>query len=193
MIEACGHVFAGEYDVEIYKRTDPIVLDIGANVGAFSVWATYRWPDSVVHAYEPISETYEYLVKNTELLPNVTTHHAAIGAKDEDARQMFYGGNNRGQSSFYYGDEQRDYGETVTVLSAQSLPYAHVVKVDTEGAEVEILENLQFKPEIIVVEFHSALCKTRIVEILQENFFPIHTSFAHIGRGMMKFANKELM
>jgi FkbM family methyltransferase len=193
MVEACGHVFAGEYDVESYTHPNPVILDIGANVGAFSVWATYRWPGCVVHAYEPIKETYEYLVVNTKPHSNIITHNKAIGAKDEKERQMYYGGKNRGQTSFYYGDEQRDYGEKVTVLSAKSLPEAHFVKVDTEGAEVEILENLVFEPEIIVVEFHFLQDKEKITQMLEHSFFPLNTLFAHFNRGMLKLVNKKLL
>lgn len=192
MIEACGHVFAGEYDVKAYLRKDPIILDIGANVGAFSVWSTYRWPDSTIYAYEPIRESYEYLKTNTQHLKNVEIHNVAIGAHDDTARRMFYGGINRGQSSLYQGVEQRDYGETVNVISASSLPYAHFVKIDTEGAELEIVENMTFKPEIYVIEYHKTSHRTRITEILSDDFVMFNLEYTTAEKGIIKFANKSI-
>lgn len=193
MVEACGHVFAGEYDVKAYLRNDPIILDIGANVGAFSVWSKYRWPDSVIHAYEPVSESYEYLKVNTKNLDNVETYKVAIGAQEDTARRMFYGGNNRGQSSFYQGEEQREYGETVNVVSAASLPYAHFVKIDTEGAEVEIVENMTFKPEIFVIEYHKTSHRNRITELLSDDFVVFNLEFTTVDKGIIKLANKSII
>jgi hypothetical protein len=105
---------------------------------------------------------------------------------------MYYGGQNRGQSSFSYGDEQRNYGEAVRVVSAKSLPYADIVKVDTEGAELEILENLSFNPEILLAEFHSVADKDKIIDMFSDDFFLISIVFGNVCRGMIKLASKKL-
>jgi FkbM family methyltransferase len=78
MIEACGHVFDGEYDVP-YDKPDMVILDIGANIGSFAVWAKYRWPSSTIHCYEPISVNYELLLQNVAEKEKVICHNVAIG------------------------------------------------------------------------------------------------------------------
>ncbi len=56
-------VLQGEYDVA-YTATAPIVVDVGANVGSFAVWALHRWPDSIVHCYEPVPSNFDLLRRN---------------------------------------------------------------------------------------------------------------------------------
>ena len=193
MIEACGHVFAGEYDVKNYRNEKPTILDIGANVGAFSVWSTYRWPNAVIHAYEPVRETYDYLVRNTEHLDSVITHNEAVSSQASEERLILYGGNNRGQSSFYYNGEQRDHGEMVRVISAESLPYANIVKIDTEGSEVDILQGITFIPDLFLIEFHSIEHKDKILSILDEKFALISLEFGNVRRGLIKMASKAIL
>jgi predicted RNA methylase len=46
-------VLNGEYAVPVAFRTPPRILDIGANVGAFTLWASAVWPGGHVTAFEP--------------------------------------------------------------------------------------------------------------------------------------------
>jgi tRNA1(Val) A37 N6-methylase TrmN6 len=63
MTDAIAHVLAGEYDYGFSGR-GLTVLDIGANVGAFSIWADMRWPGSTIYAYEPHPGTFAMLERN---------------------------------------------------------------------------------------------------------------------------------
>ena len=70
---------------------------------------------------------------------------------------IFLGKNNVGESSFFYdNEEQSKQALDVKCISASELPKAHVIKIDTEGCEKEILEaidNLNF--DLILLEYHS--------------------------------------
>jgi len=46
-------VLAGEYAAPVDFQNPPRVLDIGANVGAFTLWANQTWPGAAVIGYEP--------------------------------------------------------------------------------------------------------------------------------------------
>jgi tRNA1(Val) A37 N6-methylase TrmN6 len=70
-------VLGGEYESG-YSGAGLTIVDIGANVGAFSIWASLRWPDSVVHGYEPHPQTFEILRRNLATRPNVVCHNAAV-------------------------------------------------------------------------------------------------------------------
>src|SRR5688500_13610795 len=52
MTGAVAEVLSGEYESG-FSGSGLTVLDIGANVGSFAIWAGMRWPQSTVHCYEP--------------------------------------------------------------------------------------------------------------------------------------------
>ena len=51
-------------------REHPTILDIGANVGFFSLFAASRWGG--IFAYEPVQANYEEMVNNVKANPHVT-------------------------------------------------------------------------------------------------------------------------
>lgn len=68
------------------------VLDIGANIGLFSLYIRERYPDSHVYAFEPIPDVYRCLVKNSKRISNIRTQNVAISAKEGKARFTYYPG-----------------------------------------------------------------------------------------------------
>jgi len=166
MVKHIEKIFKGEYDIP-YENPNPVILDIGGNVGGFSLWADKRWANSKIYSYEPIKNNFSLLKENTKDMNNITISNVAIGSKTE-TRVMYYGAHNVGECSFINGAEQVDEGEEVSVMSASLLPDANIVKIDTEGAEIEILENMIIKPDVYLIEFHSAYNRRRIDNILYD-------------------------
>ena len=166
MVKHIEKIFKGEYDIP-YKNPNPVILDIGGNIGAFSLWANMRWANSKIYSYEPIKSNFNLLKENTKDMNNIVISNVAIGSKTE-TRRMYYGAHNIGECSFINGAEQVEKGEEVSVMSASLLPAANIVKIDTEGAEIEILENMDIKPDVYLIEFHSAYNRRRIDNILHD-------------------------
>ena len=161
------HIFNGEYDVD-YKNPKPVILDIGANIGGFTVWANSRWPNSTLHCYEPVKNIFEWLKFNTENMPNVIAQNVAVGEISEE-RQLYYGMSvMSGCGSLINGREQLDIGELVRVIPANSLPKADIVKIDTEGWEVQILSGITFEPDVYLIEYHSSADREEIARILSD-------------------------
>ena len=181
------HVLKGEYSIDL-KLARPVFLDIGANVGAFAVWAKHFWPHAIVHCFEPLKSNFEYLTKNTEHLTDVHLNNYAIG--DTDRTKLFLGKNNCGESSFnQIGEQLTDY-EIVTTKSPSILPKADVLKLDTEGCEVEILQSLQLDYEYIMLEYHSEADRRKIDELL-DNYILIGSSSNRRHRGVVKYLLKN--
>jgi FkbM family methyltransferase len=133
------------------------VLDIGANVGAFSLWALKTWPGCAVFAFEPSPSNADLLRKNTiGALVHVT--QAGVGA--EDAVVTFFAGkNNCGETSRHdLGEQNTDDDFHARIRDAAELPDCDVLKVDTEGCELEIigayLVRRDAKPAVIMLEWH---------------------------------------
>ena len=57
------------YSIGLRKklRKNPTIIDIGANVGFFTMFAASKYPNCTVYAYEPIESNFRQLQKNKEL------------------------------------------------------------------------------------------------------------------------------
>lgn len=182
-------IFSGEYDVDFYTK-NPLILDIGGNVGGFARWASGRWANSKIICFEPIKQNFELLKKNTEDLKNVNLYNCAVGSSNRK-QKMFYGKNNEGECSFHLGDQQIEEGEEVDVICADNLPDSHFIKIDTEGSEVEILENIKKNPHIYAIEYHSESNRLKIDELLKEKYVLISSHSTNLNYGILKYALKS--
>jgi FkbM family methyltransferase len=55
------------------------VIDVGANVGQFTVTARKSWPAAVIHAFEPHPACYRRLARNVSRLAPVHLYETALG------------------------------------------------------------------------------------------------------------------
>ena len=59
------------------------IIDVGANVGQFSIAASRMFPDSKIWAFEPVPDSFEILSKHLGKSPQVHLQQCAIGAANE--------------------------------------------------------------------------------------------------------------
>jgi len=187
MISHVGKIFQGEYAIGSMKQ--PYIIDIGANVGGFAVWAHEYFDKPKIDCYEPIKENFNLLRQNTAGT-DIAIRNFAIG-KEDGERQMYYGLNNCGEASMFEGIEQAKEGEIVKVMSAKHIPACDIIKIDTEGAEIEILENLVNFPVVFLIEFHSAYNRRRIDELLLD-YTLIECTMRGYNYGILKYIRSEL-
>lgn len=139
-------VLGGEYESG-FDGTNLRVLDIGANVGAFSIWAAHRWPGSTIEAYEPNPGTFAILAENARRYPMIRCHQTAVHPSAGQEAELFWRGLADGQAGLAeamgatFTAETVAHGERVhvPVLHPRELPAADVIKVDVEGVEAAIL------------------------------------------------------
>lgn len=134
------------------------VLDIGGNVGAFAMWASKEWPGANVVSFEPSPENYKLLTKNTEGM-SVAGIQVAIG-DSTDTTTFYVGKNNCGETSrFDLGEQDLEHTFVADVVPASSLADCDVLKVDTEGCELSILQSYFLRarvslPMVVMLEWH---------------------------------------
>lgn len=154
------------------------IVDIGAHAGAATVYFKAHYPSAEVFAFEPCLGTFEYLHSNTEGLEAVRIRRAALGARDGEAR-LYSGKHSSMQHSMKPNGENRGDFESVPVLHAGSALEAlgrsafSVIKIDTEGCELEILESIRgFLPavDVIYLEYHSEADRLAIDQLLTPLF-----------------------
>lgn len=148
---------------------DPVrtCIDVGANVGAFTVWLESLWPAVQIVAEEPELSSYMCLHENTRDLPNVYAGNSAV-LYSHDPVVLYVNPNNSGCHQVLIG---RDFNhelstvpldETITleqIMKDFSWTTLDLLKLDCEGSEVDILMNCteEFLHSVkrIVGEFHA--------------------------------------
>lgn len=147
------------------------VLEIGANMGYFTIHGKHANPDIRYTAVEPHPGSFRYMQRNIALnkMQNVNLIEAAVAGDDAPEHMMLRIPNINAQDSSPTGafletvqglGRKADSAVKVAVTSAGPLiAGADLLKLDVEGSEYEILESVK---ETVL------LCKpTILVEVLR--------------------------
>lgn len=149
-----------------------LTIDVGANVGIYSLWASRA---SRVIAIEPLESAWETLRLNTRS-QNVLPLKLAIG-QAPGQRKLFLSEvtaacslRNQGMSSSYVWVETKRLDG---LFSELGIDHVDTLKIDCEGAEMEILESAgQFLKErkiqrLIIASYHYPTEVHEVVALLQ--------------------------
>lgn len=178
---AIKDVLEGEYEAG-FDGVGLDILDVGANVGSFALWATARWPGSVVTSYEPHPGTFEFLKRNTHQRRDIRPVNAALfpgGQKTASFVSRFAGDGESGLAS-YAGDTfvsgaMVEHYE-VAVVDPASLPSADIVKIDIEGGEGDVLDHLDLsKTSLVLLEYQNRKNRIQLEARLAADFELIDT------------------
>jgi FkbM family methyltransferase len=192
MVPHVRKVLQGEYEVP-YQHARPVIVDIGANVGGFAIWALSRWPGGFVHCYEPLPANFTLLAENIGQLSGsqVALYPFAIG--DPARRRLFLGRNNAGEASLYELGEQSSEWVEVETKAPDVLPRADILKIDAEGAEMDILSRMgTIDVDVLMLEYHSE-ANRRAVDALLVDYQLIGGAVYAPDRGILKYAHAKMM
>jgi FkbM family methyltransferase len=161
-----------DYDVEMYPPP-AVILDIGANVGAYTQRCARKYPAATIVAYEPGRESAEAFRENCASLKNIVFHQRAV--RKFTGQDLLLKGNLDATRSFHdLGRQSRDGSYFVDCISAETLPKADLVKIDTEGCELEILEKLDISAaRAVVCEWHRVGDRETIKQQLHSRGFVV--------------------
>lgn len=178
------------YNTKGYEITkDDIVFDIGANSGYFTIYAAKMAKQ--VYAFEPMQNLYNKIVSDVESnnFKNVIVEDTGI-AKDKGVRVFYESTHHNGCHSLYNRAETDKKIEIKTVniedyCKENSIDKIDFLKIDCEGAEYEIFDNLstEFIRKVvkkIVMEHHDDIIPGRthedIVKILKANNYQVEVA-----------------
>jgi len=142
---------------------NPIILDIGANTGLFTLRMKELYKDASVYCYEPFPSNYEQLLQNIQLskLKDVELINKGVGGSSR-SEKLFINKSNLGGHSLFEHEARSDEFVNIEILGIaellNNLPQSriHLIKMDCEGAEYEIIKALNTalvsKVEIILFE-----------------------------------------
>jgi FkbM family methyltransferase len=134
------------------KLNPKIIFDIGGNIGITAVYLASIFPDSKIYSFEPLPDNYEILKKNIQQYHNIKAFNIGLGSKNGNFEVYLSDDiENFGGVSFYpdpIGNksdshilcEVKNINEVIEKLNIKSID---LIKIDTEGAEYDILTALQ--------------------------------------------------
>jgi len=187
----CDTILKGTtYPAVPVVRDVDVVMDVGANVGAASVYFSLLYPEAAIYSFEPGSRAFRLLQANTAARPSIHPHNFGLFSSNRDAA-LYRGKYETGASSVATSESTRPESDPVTLrsvrewLDEQGISKVDVLKVDTEGCEVPILEAMSdMLPSIKVVylEYHSDDDRKAFDRILGDTHLLMHgMMLVHLG------------
>jgi len=179
----------------------PVIFDIGAHIGAAALYFAHRYPRARIHCFEPNPKTLPVLHHNVAGLEQVTVHDHGLGAQARMA-ELYGGLHSTMQVSFLPNPENTAEVATVPirdvagVLAQVPLAAPALIKLDTEGMELEILNALAghlAAVGVLYVEYHSESDRRAIDALLGADFTLFHASVAEPDRGIMGHVSVRLL
>lgn len=177
-----------EYFIRSVQKSD-VCIDIGANVGFYTLALARQAANGTVHAFEPVPLNRDLLSVNilTNGFSNVTINQLVVGDREEDT-ELYVADD--GAFSSLVDTERRPIKDKIQArmitldhyCETQGLERVDVLKIDVEGAEEKVingaktvLSNGKSQPRLIMLELNEPmLCKfgssrRRILTLMSDN------------------------
>ena len=172
--------------VKRINLTNPSVLDIGGNIGYFPIIEALSKAKEV-EVYEPVTENFGFLIKNTAPFTNVNCYNLAIG-ETKGINKIFIT-NRRNNSSMEPCKEYMNQHfiritktqkvKTITLSDAcdKFLTNNVLCRMDVEGYESKILNNIPENIKEVSFELHTRILGKKqsitLIEKLENDGFKI--------------------
>ena len=169
-VEIFDEIFVGASSYEpppavaaaLHDRPPKRVLDLGANVGFFGVYALGRWPSATITSVEPDPANLPALMRCVAV--NDAAGHWRVIAACAASRPgvvAFSGGRFADSAIALDGEAATD--QVAAVDAFELLADADFAKIDIEGGEWDLLLDPRFvhaAPPVVVMEWHERGCPT---------------------------------
>jgi FkbM family methyltransferase len=147
---------------------EPVIFDVGANIGTFTTWMAQAFPQGRVYCFEPQRAVFQQLNGNAAInnLYNVHAHNMALGrqhGKIRFAEPNYFAPNDFGTFSLAK-EVITNTTANQAVVAVNTLDWfmdyyeidrVDLIKIDVEGMDLDVLQGAvntieRFKPVIFI-------------------------------------------
>lgn len=179
--EAVAILSGLEYPPELLRVGDgAVVLDVGANIGAFSLYATSLNPSTAfeIHAFEPYAPNADILRGNlaANLEERVTVVELAIASDDGSAYVDTTGGFDQVRLTSVETPTSVTTSRLSSYCERNGLARIDLLKMDIEGSEYDVLDSdfdwIAAHVARVILEYHddSSHSRDEAIELLERGF-----------------------
>tara|TARA_B100000579_G_scaffold25171_1_gene17738 strand:+ start:32664 stop:33437 length:774 start_codon:yes stop_codon:yes gene_type:complete len=161
------------YDANNNKK-NPVIYDLGAHVGVYSIWCVQNFASPKIFSYEAFEGTYDICKKNIDPFSDKISLKN-VGITDEVGEAIITVGSHMG-SNFVDFNASKVEGELDhkiitsnldTEMAKNGTDYIDILKMDIEGSEIRALKGVNLnKVGSIVLEYHFDDKGKKLEEIL---------------------------
>ncbi len=176
-----------------------VVFDVGANCGATTVHFARHYPNAAVHSFEPGSAARGYLERNAAGYPNVSVHPFGLYSDDCDV-PLYLGDGDIGMASIHPRSVNLEASEPVQLRAAgpwaaeQGIDRIDILKVDVEGAEVEVFSSLAHlvpTAKVVYFEYDSRHARRTLATLLEQTH-ELYVGSQFLDQGEVIYLRKDL-
>lgn len=184
-----------KHAIEFIKRnlsiTAPVIFDVGANVGGYTLMLSQIWNGlASIHCFEPSAKTFTQLQNNTKSLDNVTLNNT--GCSDtEHAMSLYSNSNHSGLTSVYNRNldhvnlkmDEVSTAKFTTIdnyCKKNNLNHIHFLKMDIEGHELSALQgasNMLSSDNIDYIQFEFGGCNIDSRTYFKDFYYLLHDKY----------------
>jgi FkbM family methyltransferase len=145
------------YDPEIPGFNPTTIVDAGAHIGMASILFALKYPSARIIAIEPENSNFGALIRNTSPYKNITPIQAALWREDGQVALGPSNAHPKGAFRIDQNGQQSVRAITMdTVMHETGIVSIDLLKVDIEGAEIEVFESCPWikNVQITAIELH---------------------------------------
>lgn len=182
-----GIITLDQYCLKEFIKDNSVIFDVGANIGVFSLYASYLSPNGKIYAFEPTRNTFQRFKKNiinNNLQKRIFAYPLAVGDKKRNSEimvnNMGLGGENtiidseflKGRGKLF---EKRELVKMIPIdefMEQNKIKRVDFIKIDTEGYEKQVINGARktiqkFAPIIACSVYHLRDDKIKIPELVK--------------------------
>ena len=148
-------ISTGYYEPEVIDRLitaaqelpQPVLWDIGANVGLHSLSFKKIFPTATVCCFEPFHSNFRKLTDNEALNPEIRLNKYNFGLSSQiESNKIYTTTANAGRTSFKKLESTKDLGINIMscdgdyVVDQKLAPYPDIIKIDVEDHELAVFQ-----------------------------------------------------
>jgi len=149
------------------------ILDIGAHIGLFALYASQFCKNGKIYCFEPVNENFNLLTENLKLnnIRNVIANKLAVSSKSGNVT-IYLNEDESGHSMYLSGPKsvQVQSISLKDIIDSNNLEKSDFIKMDCEGEEYEIINSVPKeyfeKIKKICIEYHFADEKPSLIKDL---------------------------